>query len=119
MSTEAGRENTDDVVLARVRQRQWMYLGPIAAAPVAHIAVTLYRSAKTPLQRQWILGIGIIGSTIGTIGMRLYLMAHAGYSGGPNHQMSSRELVVTEAQKRRLENPDTQTILKEALRGFA
>ena len=67
---------TDPQVTAIVRERQWMYLGPIVAAPLAHIAVTLYRSAKTPQQKQLILGVGVIGSTVTTIGMRLYLMAH-------------------------------------------
>jgi hypothetical protein len=118
MPTSQHRDEAPDAVVARVRERQWIYLGPILAAPVAHIAVTFYRSAKTPLQRKWILGVGVIGSTVGTIGMRLYLMAHAGYPGGPNYQMSAREIAVTEEQKRQLESPDARTILKEALKGF-
>jgi hypothetical protein len=85
---------------------------------MAHIAVTLYRSAKTPLQKQWILGVGVIGSTVGTIAMRLYLMSHAGYPGGPNYQVASRERVVTREEKMTIENPNAQTILKEALKGF-
>jgi hypothetical protein len=105
-------------VLERVRERQWIYLGPILAAPLAHIAVTLYRSAKTPSQKQWIMGVGIIGSTIGTIGMRLYLMAHAGYPGGPNYHAMQRESVVTTDEKKRIENPTAGVILKEAFRGF-
>ncbi len=104
--------------LARVRERQWIYLGPILAAPVAHIAVTLYKSAKTPLHKRWILSVGIVGSTVGTVGMRLYLMAHAGYPGGPNYQMASREKVVTEEERKIIENPNLRSILKEAFRGF-
>jgi hypothetical protein len=57
------------VILERVRERQWMYLGPIAAAPIAHICVTMYKSAKTPAQkRMWLWG-GIVGSTVATVGM--------------------------------------------------
>lgn len=104
--------------LSRVRERQWIYLGPIMAAPMAHIAVTLYRSAKTPQQKQWILGVGVIGSTVATVGMRLYLMAHAGYPGGPNYQMASREHFVTEDEKQQIENPSAPTILKKAFKGF-
>ncbi|KAG7360398.1 hypothetical protein IV203_035497 [Nitzschia inconspicua] len=110
--------DANEASVVRVRERQWIYLGPIMAAPVAHIAVTLYQSAKTAQQRKWILALGVVGSTIGTIGMRLYLMAHAGYPGGPNYQMASREQDVSLQQKRQMENPDTVTILKEAWKGF-
>jgi hypothetical protein len=104
--------------LERVRERQYIYLGPILAAPLAHIAVTLYRSAKTQQQKRYILGVGVIGSTVATIGMRLYLMVHAGYPGGPNYQMTSRERIVTKEEKEMIENPSATTILKEAFRGF-
>jgi hypothetical protein len=105
-------------VQARVRERQWMYLGPIMAAPLAHIAVAMYRSAKTPQQKKWIMRVGIVGSTFATIGMRLYLMAHAGYPGGPNHQMRHREKIVSLDEKQQMENPPMGTIAKEAFRGF-
>lgn len=108
----------EEHALARVRERQWIYLGPILAAPVAHIAVTLYRSAKTPLQKRWILGVGVVGSTFATVGMRLYLMAHAGYPGGPNNHMIGREKIVTQEEKKMIENPTAATIIKEAFRGF-
>lgn len=104
--------------MERVRERQWIYLGPILAAPMAHIAVTLYRSAKTPFQKQMLLWGGIVGTTTVTIGMRLYLMVHAGYAGGPNRGMERREKVVTAEEKRRMENPTVGTILREAFRGF-
>jgi hypothetical protein len=52
------------------------------------------------------------------IGMRLYLMVHAGYPDGPNYQMTSRERIVTKEEKEMIENPSATTILKEAFRGF-
>eukprot|EP00934_Nitzschia_sp_Nitz4_P001503 Nitzschia sp. Nitz4//scaffold109_size72162//53651//54019//NITZ4_005854-RA/size72162-processed-gene-0.19-mRNA-1//1//CDS//3329532787//1503//frame0 len=100
-----------------VRERQWMYLGPIAAAPLAHICVTLYRDAKTPLQKRMVIG-GVIGSTFLAVGMRLVLMAHAGYPGGPNSQMAERERVVTSQQKYEIENAKVSEIAREAARGF-
>ena len=103
---------------AIVRERQWIYLGPILAAPLAHIAVTLYRSAKTPAQRRVILGVGVVGSTVGTIAMRLYLVVHAGYPGGPNYHATHRERIVSREERKNIESPNTKTILKEALKGF-
>jgi hypothetical protein len=38
----AGSENAR----GEFRVRQWIYLGPIIAAPMTHIAVTLYRKAS-------------------------------------------------------------------------
>jgi hypothetical protein len=61
-----------------MRERQWLYLGPIMAAPIAHISVTMYRHAKTQRQRQLIVGVGIVGASVAGLGMRLGLMAHAG-----------------------------------------
>jgi hypothetical protein len=109
--------HNDQEVMAKVRERQWIYLGPILAAPIAHISVTLYRDAP-PRQKKYLLGFGIIGSTVCTIGMRLYLMGHAGYAGGENKQMSEREKLVTAEQKREMENPSVKTIVKEAFKGF-
>lgn len=94
-----------------------MYLGPIAAAPLAHIGVTLYRSAKTPFQKQVVIG-GVIGSTVLAVGMRLVLMAHAGYPGGPNSQMAERERWVTAKEKQEIENARILEIAKGAARGF-
>jgi hypothetical protein len=59
-----------ETTLHRVRERQWMYLRPIAAAPLAHIGVTLYRSSKTPVQKQVVVA-GVVGSTVLAVGMRL------------------------------------------------
>ena len=82
-----------------VRERQWMYLGPIAAAPLAHIGVTLYKSPAVKKSRflQTALISGIIGSTVLAISMRLVLMAHAGYPGGniPPKVLQQRERIVT------------------------
>ena len=108
----------NDVVKARVRERQWIYLGPIMAAPIAHICVTLYRSAKTQQAKQLLLGVGVVGSTVATISMRLYLMHHAGYPGGTNSHTARRERVVTLEEKKQMENPSVTQIAKEAFRGF-
>jgi hypothetical protein len=114
MSTASEQE----VVMARVRERQWIYLGPIAAAPIAHICVTLYRDAKTPRAKSLLLGVGVVGSTMMTLGTRLYLMHHAGYPGGANQGMEKRERLVTLEEKKAMENPSLSTIVKEAFRGF-
>jgi hypothetical protein len=100
-----------------------MYLGPIMAAPLAHIAVTLYRDAKTSRQKQLILGVGIIGSTVMTLGMRMYLMYHSGYPGGNslggNPEIAKTRIrQVTEEERRAITNPDAKEILRQAFRGF-
>mmetsp|Transcript_14799 Transcript_14799/g.31056 ORF Transcript_14799/g.31056 Transcript_14799/m.31056 type:complete len:126 (+) Transcript_14799:228-605(+) len=105
----------------QLRQRQWMYLGPIAATPIAHISVTLYREAKTQRQKQLLLGFGIVGSTIMTLGVRLYLMAHAGYPGqDASPEVTSKRIVEvrTEEEREAVVNPSLWTIAKEAMRGF-
>jgi hypothetical protein len=68
--------------LSKVRRRQWIYLGPIIAAPAAHIAVSSLRHVKTERGRKIVIGVGVIGATLATVGMRLYLMRHAGYAAG-------------------------------------
>jgi len=110
-------DHNDEQVMTKVRERQWIYLGPIMAAPIAHISVTLYRDAPQQ-QKKYLLGVGIIGSTVCTVGMRLYLMGHAGYAGGENTHVTEREKLVTADQKREMENPSLKTIAKEAFRGF-
>ena len=104
-----------------LRQRQWMYLGPIAATPLAHISVTLYREAKTQKQRQIILGVGIVGSTVLTLSMRLYLLAHGGYPGqGENVDAINKRMIEVKTEKERQDivNPSLSSIAKEAMRGF-
>jgi hypothetical protein len=102
------------------RQRQWMYLGPIAATPLAHISVTLYREAKTQKQRQLILGVGIIGSTVMTLGMRLYLLSHSGYPGQDNSDVIQSRIVEakTEEERRAITDPSMGRIMKDMMRGF-
>ena len=111
---------SDPSVQAVVRERQWIYLGPIMAAPLAHIAVTMYRSAKTPRQKTLILGVGVIGSTVMTLSMRLSLMAHCGYPGmEAPHLAQGRTKTVSLAEKAEIERPNAAKQFKEALRGFA
>jgi hypothetical protein len=52
----------DNGNFVRMCEHQWMCMGPILAAPIAHICVTLYRDAKTPRQKQLLFGVGIVGS---------------------------------------------------------
>lgn len=113
MTTSDSNDDNQEV-LHRVRERQWMYLGPIVAAPIAHISVSLYRSAKTQRQKQLLVGVGVIGSTIITLGMRMYLMYHAGYPGGDGKGLSEREKLVTLEQKRQMDKPT----VAEIFRGF-
>jgi hypothetical protein len=110
--------SASDFVL--VRDRQWIYLGPIFAAPFAHIAVSLYRNAKTIRQKQLIVGFGIVGSTSATIGMRLYLMYHAGLPGIEMDESTGRERThfVPRDEKTKIENPTASKILAEAVRGL-
>lgn len=98
-----------------------MYLGPIFAAPLAHIGVSLYRSAKTKPQKHLIVGVGIIGSTALTLGMRMYLMYHAGFSRDETMDedtASERIRMVSEEEKQEIQNPSTKKILTEAFKGF-
>ncbi|GFH44169.1 hypothetical protein CTEN210_00643 [Chaetoceros tenuissimus] len=118
---EQQNRNAEEEGLFFVRERQWMYLGPIAATPIAHIAVTLYRDAKTPRQKQLIAGVGILGSSVMTLGMRLYLMSHAGYPGQEASLEKTREriLEVSKEEKNEIVNPSIGKIVKQAMRGFA
>jgi len=110
--------NDNAVVQARVRERQWQYLGIILAAPLAHIAVTLYRDyGHNPRARKLLIG-GVVGATSMTLTMRLVLMHHAGYPGGPNMGVAEREKLVTLEEKRAMENPSVVKVLREAFRGF-
>ena len=122
MTTPADGEEQRTAAAAvqmRVRERQWVYLGPILAAPLAHIAVTLYRDygSKSARARTILIG-GIVGCSAMTLGMRLYLMHHAGYPGGPNWTMAERVKVVSPEEKEAIQNPSFGTVLKEAFKGF-
>ena len=107
----------DDAVKYRVRERQWMYLGPILAAPVAHVFVTLYQSAKTPAQKRLFL-TGVVGSTVSMLAVRFVLMYHSGYPGAANSDASNRIKKVTSEEKHRMENPSVFEIAKEVFKGF-
>lgn len=111
---------SDNLAQAVVRERQWIYLGPIAAAPLGHIAATVARSAKTAQQKQLILGLGLIGCTVMTVSMRLWLMGHAGYPGKESpHLAQGRIKLVSLEEKQEIERPSTTKQFKEILRGFA
>eukprot|EP00307_Rebecca_sp_RCC1486_P004478 CAMPEP_0119410482 /NCGR_PEP_ID=MMETSP1335-20130426/3490_1 /TAXON_ID=259385 /ORGANISM="Chrysoculter rhomboideus, Strain RCC1486" /LENGTH=92 /DNA_ID=CAMNT_0007435015 /DNA_START=44 /DNA_END=322 /DNA_ORIENTATION=+ len=90
------------------------------AAPLAHIAVSTYRHAKTPLQRQLIIGFGIVGASVMSVGMRLYLMCHAGYPGGDMSAdvIRQRTHTVVEQDAAAKTQPTTLQILREAAKGF-
>ena len=63
----------------RHRVPQWVYLGPIVAAPLAHMLVSAMRrhpQYKRPLA--W----GVVAATVGAVVTRVALMGHAGYPGG-------------------------------------
>lgn len=105
----------------KMRQRQWVYLGPILASPFAHIAVSLYRSAKTVRQKQLVIGVGVVGSTAFTLGMRLYLMKHAGFPGTNMDENTAQDRLVTvksDTEKQQIEHPGMWAIIKEAFKGF-
>ena len=117
--TRSSTANQEQQEAAVLRERQWLYLGPIAAAPIAHICVTLYRGSTNPQTKRLLLGAGIIGSTVATVGMRLCLMNHAGYPGGNNSHATQREIAVSSREeKERVENPGVGHVVREMLRGF-
>eukprot|EP00051_Salpingoeca_urceolata_P029737 m.490854 g.490854 ORF g.490854 m.490854 type:complete len:144 (+) comp28766_c0_seq1:94-525(+) len=118
-----GEQNHDDAVLTR--KTQWMYIGPILAAPVAHIAVSMYRKAKTAHAKRLLMGVGVIGATAASIGMRVYLMAHAGYTGGAAEQegVDPRRLTVVHDGDNNFSSPTGKkeslaTVATEILKGF-
>jgi hypothetical protein len=102
------------------RKQQWIYLGPILAAPLSHVAVTLYRSAKTPRQKQMIVSYGIIGTSVMTVGARLWLMFDAGYPGGNISELVVKDRVglAQESDMKDIANPPLWKVIRDALRGF-
>jgi len=95
-----------------LRERQWIYLGPIIAAPLAHIAVTSYRYAKTPLQRRFVIGVGVAGTTAFSFVMRLVLMDHAG-------KLFIQFLYVSCSLEKKIRNSFIGKITAEFLAGYA
>ena len=103
----------------RFRTRQWIYLGPILAAPLAHIAVSSYRHAKTPRMRAAVVGVGVLGSTALSIGMRMVLMYDSCYIGdkSPADRVQTVSASDVEA-KAEILKPSLWQIAKEAAKGF-
>lgn len=67
-------EDEKAIVMARAHEKQWKYWGPVAIAPIPFICVSLYRNAKTPIQKQLLVGVGMIGIPIAMWTRRVYLM---------------------------------------------
>ncbi|EGD78935.1 hypothetical protein PTSG_01909 [Salpingoeca rosetta] len=79
------------------RRRQWIYLGPVVAAPLTHICVTLYR--KTPKKwRPWMAWGGVGGLSFLAVANRLVLMYHAGYPCEDHIDVSKRLVRAGEEQ---------------------
>jgi hypothetical protein len=84
-------EREKAIIEARVRDRQWMYWGPVAVAPIPYICVSLYRNAKTPQAKQLLLGVGMVGIPIATYFTRVYLLQNSTSSGVENRRALSLE----------------------------
>src|SRR4051794_32229104 len=63
---------------SHARVPQWLYLVPVAGAPLAHFAVT--SAAQWPRRRRFFLAL-VAAATVTAVGNRLFLMGHAGYPG--------------------------------------
>ena len=107
----------------RLREAQWIYIGPLAAAPLAHVAVSSYRHAKTTPQKRLVLGVGVAGVTAMSIAMRLYLMNHAGYAGAdisPQVEAARSVTVLREEKDEHMKAALTPgNILRQASKGLA
>lgn len=70
------------------RKTQWIYLLPIAGAPIAHVLVSsTHLFSKRPHLKRWVwIGVGI--STVSMVLNRLWLMNHAGYPGGEEKDLN-------------------------------
>lgn len=60
------------------RRPQWIYLVPVAGAPLAHIAVSLAKRHPTKW-RSWAAVAGWL--TVAAVASRMFLMADSGYPG--------------------------------------
>lgn len=45
----------------------------------------MYRHVKSKRGKQLLIGFGVVGATVGSVVMRLYLMKHSGFSGNDEH----------------------------------
>lgn len=100
-----------------MRVRQWMYIGPIAACFLPHVMISCGSKVRTPAARR-LLFQGVLAVSVGTVAMRLVLMAHAGYPGGEmsEEEVSKRVVTVSTAEERAALQQPT---LRSVLRGFA
>lgn len=60
------------------RTKRWLYILPVAAAPLAHIFVSMMK--QHPQYRRPLLGL-VVASTVLAVGNRVFLMQDAGYPG--------------------------------------
>ena len=72
------REDEERAIIeARVRENQMKYWAPLAVAPIPYICVSLYRNAKTPQAKQFLVGVGMIGIPLACYAGRVYLMSNS------------------------------------------
>ena len=72
------------------------------------------------MAKNLVLGVGVVGSTFATVGMRMYLMAHSGYTGpgdGDGDDDGRRQRLV--AASAAVADPTLTEVLKHAVKGFA
>ena len=71
------QEEEQAIIQARVRDNQMKYWAPLAVAPIPYICVSLYRNAKTPQAKQFLIGVGMIGIPLACYAGRVYLMSNS------------------------------------------
>ncbi len=73
------------------------------------------RRAATPLGKRLVLGVGVVGTSLATVGMRMYLMVDAGYTGAGDADADKHARVV----KGPAHEQSLFQVMKDALKGFA
>ena len=102
-----------------LRERKWVYLGPIMAAPLAHFAVSTFRLAKTRRAKVAIAVGGVLGATSLSVGMRLFFMADASFVGDKTVEDRFVETASIDSnQREEILKPSAWQIFKEAIKGF-
>ena len=71
--------------------------------------------AATPLGKRLVLGVGVVGTSLATVGMRMYLMVDAGYTGAGDADADKHARVV----KGPAHEQSLFQVMKDALKGFA
>jgi len=61
---------------ARRREIPWVYLLPVAGAPIAHVFVSATKNTQSLKVKRWLLG-GVVLSTVTMVFNRLWLMEDA------------------------------------------